>query len=113
RSPTWGWSTSTNSRLCATRRPSGPGVAASRRPGHFTAAFLDRASDVGAVNEARHLEQVLRFTAARLGVTDKESGNQLVLASPVEGPVRREADFRRQHESLEGFGHRRRIERLG
>ena len=39
-------------------------------------------------------------------LADKECGDELVLVSPVEGRVRREADFRWQRESLEGLGRR-------
>jgi hypothetical protein len=39
-------------------------------------------------------------------LADKECGEELVLVSPVEGRVRREADFRSQRESLEGLGRR-------
>jgi hypothetical protein len=63
----------------------------SHRPRHLAAALLDRAGDIGAIDDARHLEEVVRFVAARLGVADIEGGDELVLARAVKGRVRREA----------------------
>src|ERR1700722_11716564 len=82
----------------------------SRRPRHFAAALLDRASDIAAVDDARDLEEVVWSVAARLGAADIEGGDKLVLASAVERRFRHQADFRRQFEALQSLGHRPCIE---
>src|SRR5271167_602828 len=51
----------------------------SRRPRHLASALLEGSGDIGPVDDAGHMEEIVRALTARLGLADKQRRDQLIL----------------------------------